>query len=80
MLAAGTTHTTEPDVVVPVLGPVPVPVRGAQVPGLVVEGAAAEHPPPVVLPADRDHEAFKRFCQPPIWRPMASTNLIPCMN
>ena len=51
MLADRTTHTPEPDVVVPVPGVVPVAVRGAQVPGLVVEGAATEHPPPVVLPA-----------------------------
>jgi hypothetical protein len=42
-LAARTTHTAEPVVPVRVLGLVPVPVRGAQVLGLVVEGAPAQH-------------------------------------
>ena len=42
MLAAGTTHHPEPDVVVPVLGLVPVAVRGPQVPGLVPVGAPAQ--------------------------------------
>jgi|AVFP01.1.fsa_nt_gi hypothetical protein len=51
MLADRTANATEPDVLVPVLGLVPVPVRRAQVPGLVVERTAAEHPPPVLMPA-----------------------------
>jgi hypothetical protein len=47
MLAARGEHTAEPDVLVPVLGLVPVPtVRRAQVPGLVVEGATAQHARP----------------------------------
>ena len=44
-LATGTSHTPKPEVPVPDLGHVPVPVRGAQVPGLVVEGAAAQNAP-----------------------------------
>ena len=45
MLATRTTHTPKPDVPVLVLGLVRVPVRGAQVPGLVIEGAAAQNAP-----------------------------------
>ncbi len=43
MLAAGATRTAETVVPVLVLGIVPVPVRRAQVPGLVVESAAPQH-------------------------------------
>jgi hypothetical protein len=43
-LAARSSHTAEAVVPVPVLGRVPVPVRGAQVPGPDVEGAAPQHP------------------------------------
>jgi len=43
VLAARTTHTTNTDVVVPVLGLVPVPVRGTQVPALVPVSATAQH-------------------------------------
>jgi hypothetical protein len=44
VLAGAGTHTAQAEVVVPVLGPVVVPVRGAQVVGRVVERAAADHP------------------------------------
>ena len=40
------TDTAQAQVVVPVIGPVVVPVRGAQVVGRVLERAAADHPPP----------------------------------
>jgi len=43
MLAAGATRTAKAVVPVPVLGPVPVPVRRAQVLGLVEVGAAPQH-------------------------------------
>jgi len=42
----GDARTPEPVVLVPVLGVVVVPVRGAQVLGRVVERPAAHHPPP----------------------------------
>jgi hypothetical protein len=42
-VGGGGTRAPEPDVPIPVLGLVPVPVRRAQVPGLVVEGAAPQH-------------------------------------
>ena len=42
-LGAHAQDTPEPVVPVPVLGLVPVPVRGPQFPGLVPEGAAAQH-------------------------------------
>ena len=44
-LATGTTHTPKPEVPDPVLGLDPEPVRGAQVPGPEVEGAAAQNAP-----------------------------------
>jgi len=50
-VAADRARTAEPDVLVSVLGIVPVPVRRAQVPGLVVEGAPACRRSPRGAPA-----------------------------
>ncbi len=41
-VGGGRANTAKADVLVPVLGLVPVPVRGTQVPGIIPRGAAAD--------------------------------------
>lgn len=53
ILAAGSTRAAEADGGgAPELGPDPEPVRRAQVPGSIVEGAAPQHTVPALIETD----------------------------
>src|SRR5262245_48265513 len=74
----GDAHTPEPEVLVPVLGLVVVPVRGAQVLGRVVERPAAHHPPPGLSRLPRGYCATSCLaCQVPLQAFLPAPELAP---